>query len=44
MDATIGGEVVEAGAGVVVAVNKWDLASERESEGARLRARACATI
>jgi len=29
MDATIGGEVVEAGAGVVVAVNKWDLASER---------------
>ena len=29
MDATIGGEVVDAGAGVVVAVNKWDLASER---------------
>jgi len=29
MDATIGGEVVEAGAGVVVAVNKWDLANER---------------
>jgi GTP-binding protein len=29
MDATIGGELVEAGAGVVVAVNKWDLASER---------------
>jgi GTP-binding protein len=30
MDATIGGEVVEAGAGVVVAVNKWDLAGERK--------------
>ena len=29
MDATIGGEVVDAGAGVVVAVNKWDLAGER---------------
>jgi GTP-binding protein len=29
MDATIGGEVKDAGAGVVVAVNKWDLASER---------------
>jgi len=29
MDATIGGEVVEAGAGLVIAVNKWDLASER---------------
>src|SRR6185436_14984588 len=29
MDATIGGEVVEAGAGVVIAVNKWDLANER---------------
>ena len=29
MDATIGGELVEAGAGVVVAVNKWDLAGER---------------
>jgi len=29
MDATIGGEVVDAGAGVVVAVNKWDLANER---------------
>jgi GTP-binding protein len=26
MDATIGGEVLEAGAGVVLAVNKWDLA------------------
>ena len=30
MDATIGGEVKDAGAGVVVAVNKWDLASERD--------------
>lgn len=29
MDATIGGEVVEAGAGLVLAVNKWDLADER---------------
>jgi GTP-binding protein len=26
MDATIGGELVEAGVGVVIAVNKWDLA------------------
>jgi GTP-binding protein len=30
MDATIGGEVVEAGAAVVIAVNKWDLAAERK--------------
>jgi GTP-binding protein len=30
MDATIGGELVDAGAGVVIAVNKWDLANERE--------------
>jgi GTPase len=30
MDATIGGELVDAGAGVVIAVNKWDLAGERE--------------
>jgi GTP-binding protein len=30
MDATIGGEVVEAGAGLVIAVNKWDIAGERE--------------
>ena len=30
MDATIGGEVQEAGAGVVVAVNKWDLAPEKK--------------
>jgi GTP-binding protein len=29
MDATIGGEVLEAGAGVVLAVNKWDLAVEK---------------
>ncbi len=29
MDATIGGELVEAGVGVVIAVNKWDLAEER---------------
>jgi GTP-binding protein len=29
MDAVIGGEVVEAGAGLVVAVNKWDVAAER---------------
>jgi GTP-binding protein len=30
MDATVGGYVQEAGRGVVVAVNKWDLARERE--------------
>ena len=30
MDATIGGEVLEAGAGVVLAVNKWDLAVEKK--------------
>ena len=30
MDATIGGEILEAGAGVVVAVNKWDLAPEKK--------------
>jgi GTP-binding protein len=30
MDATIGGEVLEAGAGVVLAVNKWDLAAEKK--------------
>ena len=30
MDATIGGEIVEAGAGVVVAVNKWDVAVEKK--------------
>ena len=42
MDATIGGEVQEAGAGVVIAVNKWDLAPEKrlaqrafEQRGAR---------
>jgi GTP-binding protein len=29
MDAAIGGYVVEAGRGVVLAVNKWDLADER---------------
>jgi len=29
MDATIGGYVQEAGCGVVLAVNKWDLAEER---------------
>jgi GTPase len=29
MDATIGGYVVDAGKGVVLAVNKWDLADER---------------
>jgi GTP-binding protein len=29
MDATIGGEVLDAGAGVVLAVNKWDLAVEK---------------
>jgi GTP-binding protein len=29
MDATIAGEVVEAGAALVLAVNKWDLAAER---------------
>jgi GTPase len=31
MDATIGGEVLEAGAGVVVAVNKWDVAAGRKA-------------
>ncbi len=30
MDATIGGYALEAGRGIVVAVNKWDLAHERE--------------
>jgi GTP-binding protein len=30
MDATIGGEVLEAGAGVVIAVNKWDVAIEKK--------------
>ncbi len=30
MDATIGGEVLEAGAGVIVAVNKWDVAIEKK--------------
>jgi GTP-binding protein len=30
MDATIGGELLDAGAGVVIAVNKWDLAIERK--------------
>jgi GTPase len=30
MDATIGGYVQEAGCGVVLAVNKWDLAEERK--------------
>jgi GTP-binding protein len=29
MDATIGGDILEAGVGVVLAVNKWDLAAER---------------
>jgi GTP-binding protein len=29
MDAVIGGEVVKAGAGLVIAVNKWDVAAER---------------
>jgi GTPase len=29
MDATIGGYVVESGRGIVLAVNKWDLAEER---------------
>jgi GTP-binding protein len=29
MDATIGGELVESGTGVVIAVNKWDLADEK---------------
>ncbi len=29
MDATIGGELVESGTGVVIAVNKWDLAAQR---------------
>jgi GTP-binding protein len=30
MDATVGGELVDAGVGVVVAVNKWDLAPEKK--------------
>ena len=30
MDATVGGELVEAGVGVVIAVNKWDLAPEKK--------------
>lgn len=30
MDATIGGYALEAGRGIVLAVNKWDLAHERE--------------
>jgi GTPase len=30
MDATIGGYALEAGRGVVIAVNKWDLAGEHE--------------
>jgi GTP-binding protein len=29
MDATIGGDILEAGVGVVIAANKWDLARER---------------
>jgi GTP-binding protein len=29
MDATIGGEIVESGTGVVIAVNKWDLAAQK---------------
>jgi GTPase len=29
MDATIGGYIVEAGRGIVLAVNKWDLSDER---------------
>jgi GTP-binding protein len=29
MDATIGGEILEAGVGVVIAANKWDVARER---------------
>jgi GTP-binding protein len=37
MDATVAGEVVEAGAGVVVAVNKWDLASARGLSERRFR-------
>jgi len=30
MDATIGGELVDAGAGVVIAINKWDLAEAKQ--------------
>jgi GTP-binding protein len=37
MDATVAGEVVDAGAGVVVAVNKWDLASARGLSERRFR-------
>ena len=35
MDATIGGYAHEAGRGVVLAVNKWDLAAERSLSRAR---------
>ena len=34
-DAAIAGEAVEAGRGIVVAVNKWDLVEDRGVEGAR---------
>jgi GTP-binding protein len=34
-DAAIAGEAVDAGRGVVVAVNKWDLVEDRGPEGAR---------
>jgi GTPase len=34
-DAAIAGEAVEAGRGIVVAVNKWDLVEDRGQEGAR---------
>jgi GTP-binding protein len=30
MDATIGGELVDAGTGVVIAINKWDLAEAKK--------------
>jgi len=34
MDATIGGEVLDAGAGVVLAVNKWDLVEKKLAQRA----------
>ena len=34
-DAAIAGEAAEAGRGIVIAVNKWDLVEDRSPEGAR---------
>ncbi len=43
MDATIGGEVLEAGAGVIVAVNKWDVAPREEARASAPSRSRCAT-